>query len=68
MKCTFVFSATMYVIYVFAYILCQPYLNVLQQLLLAPADVLQLLLLLWGEVVRHWKNTRGKMRSWARGV
>lgn len=29
------------------------YLNVLQQLLLAPADVLQLLLLLWGEVVRH---------------
>lgn len=35
-----------------------PYLNVLQQLLLAPADVLQLLLLLRGEVLRHWQNTR----------
>lgn len=39
------------------------YLNVLQQLLLAPADVLQLLLFLWGEVVRHWGEKREKMRG-----
>lgn len=39
------------------------YLNVLQQLLLAPADVFQLLLLLWGEVVRHWGEKREKMRG-----
>lgn len=33
-------------------------LNVLQQLLLAPADILQFLLLLWSEVVRHWGDIR----------
>lgn len=38
--------------------LFQYYLNVLQQLLLAPADILQLLLLLGGEVVRHWGGRR----------
>lgn len=37
----------------YAHILLWDYLNILQQFLLAPADILQLLLLLWGEVVRH---------------
>lgn len=36
------------------------YLNVQQKLLLAPADVLQLLLLLWSEVIWHWKENRRK--------
>lgn len=48
---------------IFLYNKSQCYLNVLQQLLLAPADVLQLLLLLRGEVLRHWQNTRERERE-----
>ena len=43
-------------------LLLQYYLNVLQQLLLAPADILQLLLLLWSEVVWHWREIKEKMK------
>lgn len=50
-------------IYTNPHILNQYYLNVLQQLLLAPADILQLLLLLRGEVVRHCGEMREKMKG-----
>lgn len=57
--CTYPLSVCFKICAWFHHFLYQYYLNVLQQLLLAPADILQLLLLLWGKVVRHWGGGRG---------